>query len=631
MVLRKLFLLTALLSVFLVNAQDKEKIIFTIDGENSYDVEFIRVYQKNKDIVVENEKKSFEDYFELFLNFKLKLKQAHDICLDTSSSYISELAKYKEQLISPYLQNPEATDSLVKQAYSRTVNEVKASHLLVKIAPDAEPKDTILAFERITLARNKILNGEPFKEVALKFSEDPSVKTNGGNLGYFSAFSMVYEFENMAYNTEIGKISKPFRTQFGYHIIYVTDKRKSLGEIQVAHIMVKSKSEDIAYAKNKINEIYNKLEQGDDFAQIALEHSDDQGSAKKGGILPQFGTGRMIGSFEKTAFGLKNIGDFSKPFQTNYGWHILKLLNKYPVKPYDALHDKLETKVKNGSRFKYVEKSLALKLSKNYTIVEHREILSAFYLHYKEKMTSNNALLGIEGVVYTANDFNDFKNESKDKNIKKLYGSFKDKNIIDYYKNNLEYTNKEFAITYQEYKDGLLLFELLKNKIWDKAETDSIGLLNYFNNNINKYTWKRRAELTIASCTNKEKAALVKKYLQEGKTVSEIKDLLNEGATIHVLFSNGTLEEGSGKLPGNYIFTNGVSDIYDDNDNHYTIINVSHIIPPVAKKLNESRGEVINDYQNYLEDIWVKNLKEIYKVKLNKKNLKKLKYQFGEF
>jgi len=188
MVLRKLFLLTALLSAFLVNAQDKEKIIFTIDGENSYDVEFIRVYQKNKDIVVENEKKSFEDYFELFLNFKLKLKQAHDISLDTSSTYISELAKYKEQLMSPYLQNPKATDSLVKQAYNRTINEVNASHILIKIAPDAIPKDTILAFERISLARNEVLKGVPFKDVALKFSEDPSVKINGGSLGYFSAF-----------------------------------------------------------------------------------------------------------------------------------------------------------------------------------------------------------------------------------------------------------------------------------------------------------------------------------------------------------------------------------------------------------------------------------------------------------
>ncbi|MCF6222687.1 MAG: peptidyl-prolyl cis-trans isomerase [Flavobacteriaceae bacterium] len=628
--MRKLFLLTALLSVFLLNAQDKEKIIFTIDGENSYDAEFIRVYQKNKDIVVESEKKKIEDYFELFLNFKLKLKQAHDISLDTSSTYISELAKYKEQLISPYLQNPEATDSLVKQAYNRTVNEVSASHILIKIAPDAIPKDTILAFERISLARNEILKGVPFKDVALKFSEDPSVKINSGSLGYFSAFSMVYEFENTAYNTEIGETSKPFRTQFGYHLIYVTDKRKSLGEIQVAHIMVKSKSEDSTYAKNKINEIYNKLEQGDDFAQIALEHSDDQSSAKKGGILPQFGTGRMIGSFENTAFGLKNIGDFSKPFQTNYGWHILKLLNKYPVKSYDILHDKLEIKVKNGSRFKYVEKSLALKLSKNYTIVEHREILSAFYLHYEEKMKSDQTLMRIEDVIYTAKDFYDFKNDNKDKNIEKLYGSFKDRNIIEYYKNNLEYTNKEFAVTYQEYKDGLLLFELLQKNIWDKAETDSIGLLNYFNDNIKKYTWKRRAELTIASCTNKEKAESVRKYLQEGKTVSEIKELLNEGALIHVLFSSGTLEEGSDKLPENYLFSNGVSGIYDDNDNHFTIINVSHIIPPVAKKLNESRGEVINDYQNYLENIWVKNLREIYKIKINKKNLKKLKYQFNE-
>jgi len=465
MMLRKLIVFTALLFIVSVNAQEKDKVLFSIDDEKTYNDEFIRVYQKNKDIVVDNENKEFDDYFNLFLDFKLKLKQAHDIKLDTSPTYITELAKYKEQLISPYLQNPEATEFLIKEAYLRTIKEVRASHILVRLLPNATPKDTLLAFQKITKARNKIINGTPFIEVANEFSEDPSVKKNGGDLGYFSAFSMVYVFENAAYNTKEGKISMPFRTQFGYHIVKVIDMRSSRGELEVAHIMVKQNSKDSTYAKNKIFDIYNKLEQGDDFAKIAIAHSDDQSSAKKGGNLPKFGTGKMIKSFEDIAFSLKNEGDYSKPFKTNYGWHILKLLKKHPVKPYDELHDNLESKIKNGSRSKYAENTLALQLSKNYAITENKNVLSSFYNNNKEEMKSNNALIIIENKTLTAKDFNDFSIDSKNKNIEELYIEFKSKSIIDYYKNNLKYTNEEFANTYQEYQDGLLLFELLQKNI----------------------------------------------------------------------------------------------------------------------------------------------------------------------
>lgn len=630
MMLRKLIAFTALLFVVSVNAQEKGEVLFSIDGEKTYSDEFIRVYQKNKDIVVDNENKEFDDYFDLFLDFKLKLKQAHDIKLDTSSTYISELAKYKEQLISPYLQNPEATEFLVKEAYDRTVIEVKASHILVRLQPNAKPKDTLLAYQKITDARNKIINGTPFIEVANEFSEDPSVKKNGGNLGYFSAFSMVYVFENAAYNTKIGEISMPFRTQFGYHILKVIDKRSSRGELEVAHIMVKQNSKDSIYAKNKIFDIYNKLKQGDDFAKIAMEHSDDQSSAKKGGDLPRFGTGRMIKFFEDVAFSLENEEDYSKPFKTSYGWHILKLLKKYPVKPYDELHDNLESKIKNGSRSKYVENALALELSKKYVITENKNVLSFFYNNSKEEMTSNNALIIIENKTHSAKDFYDFSIDNKNKNIEELYIDFKNKSIIDYYKNNLEYTSEEFANTYQEYQDGLLLFELLQKNIWEKAEKDSLGLSEYYNTHKEKYTWKKRAELTIASCTAKNKAELVKNYLEEGKSTDEIKKLVNEGATIHVLFSSGTLEERSSKLPKDYLFSLGVSKIYNDKENHYTTIKVDKIIPPSTKKFDETRGEVINDYQNYLEEEWVKRLHDTYSVKINKRNLKKLKNQFGE-
>ena len=379
MVLKKQLLLIVLLYTVMLNAQEKEEVLFRIDNEKVYSSEFIRVFQKNKDIVVDYEKKDFDDYFDLFINFKIKLKQAYELKLDTISSYQAELAKYREILITPYLQDSSATEFLIKEAYDRTVTEVDVSHILIRVNTDANPKDTLIAYNKIVEAREKILNGKSFEEIAKQYSEDPSVQNNAGNLGYFSAFSMVYPFENAAFNTDIGGISNPFRTQFGYHIVEVNDRRTSLGEVQVAHIMVKNNPNDSAFAKTKIFDIYNKLKQGDDFAQIAKEHSDDRNSAIKGGVLPQFGTGRMLAPFDEIAFGFENEGDFSEPFKSEYGWHILKLLKKIQVGSFEDQYSQLKERIEKGNRSKYVKKALAENLEANYEISENKNLLESFY------------------------------------------------------------------------------------------------------------------------------------------------------------------------------------------------------------------------------------------------------------
>ena len=630
MVLKKQLLLIALLCTVMLKAQDKEEVLFSIDDDNVYPSEFIRVFQKNKDIVVDYEKKNFDDYFNLFVNFKIKLKQAYELKLDTISSYQAELAKYKEILITPYLQDSSATELLVKEAYERTIREVDASHILIRVSPEANPKDTLLAYNKIIEARDKILEGQAFELIAKQYSEDPSVQNNAGGLGYFSAFSMVYAFENAAFNTKVGGISEPFRTQFGYHIVKVNDRRTSLGEVQVAHIMVKEKPNDSAYAKTKIFDIYNKLKQGDDFAQIAKEHSDDASSAIKGGVLPQFGSGRMLPPFDEIAFGLLNEGAFSVPFKTDYGWHILKLLKKIPVGSFEDQYSQLKQRIEKGSRSKYVKKALAESLGESYEISENNNLLNSFYDSNVQEMKSDMVLLSIEDQLYTANEFYNYSLTKKNQNLKETYEEFKVEKIINYYKNNLEFTNEEFAEIYQEYKDGLLLFELLQKYIWEKSEKDSIGLQEFYNKNKNKYVWKERGELTIASCSSLEKAKMVKKRLENGESLDKIKEQINGGATIHVLFSSGILENGSSKIPDNYQMKVGVSEIYNEGQNQYTIIRLDKLIPSANKELNETRGEVVNDYQNYLEEKWVNNLREKYKVKINKAEYNKLKAQYGE-
>jgi len=440
---------------------------------------------------------------------------------------------------------------------------------------------------------------------------------------------MVYAFENAAYQTAVNEVSEPFRTQFGYHILGVNDKRESPGEVQVAHIMVKNDTTVLKQSKEKIDEIYKKLEQGGDFATIAKEHSDDLSSSQKGGVLPKFGTGRMIKSFEDVAFNLENEGDFSTPFESDYGWHILKLLKKFPVPSYEVLYPKLESKVKNGSRSSYVERSLAQKVSKDYKVITYKAKLQ-LYPNLNGFANSNDTLLKVEDRIYTGNDLYDYAKDFKKRTKEDLFDEFSNKMIIDYYKSHLDETNKEFALTYQEYKDGLLLFELLQREVWEKSEKDTLGLKSYFDDNRLKYTWKKRGNVTIASCTQLEKAKIVRNLLLENKHIDSIKLSVNEGATIHVLFSRGKLEQGSAKLPEGYNLAVGVSEIFEEEAHSFTIIKVDDIFESQWKELNETRGEVMNDYQNHLESEWVKELHKTYKVKVNQKNYKELKQRFTE-
>ena len=629
MAMKKVIILAALLFSGFVRGQDEERVLFSIEGTEVYNADFIRVFEKNKDIIVEDERKDFDDYFDLFVDFRLKLMQARELKLDTLSAYTDELSKYREQLVQPYLQNPEATENLIREAYDRTVEEVNASHILVMLEPDAKPADTLKAFQKISEARTKIVNGADFDSIARAYSEDPSVKMNNGSLGYFSAFSMVYAFENAAYQTAVNEVSEPFRTQFGYHILGVNDKRESPGEVQVAHIMVKNDTTVLKQSKEKIDEIYKKLEQGGDFATIAKEHSDDLSSSQKGGVLPKFGTGRMIKSFEDVAFNLENEGDFSTPFESDYGWHILKLLKKFPVPSYEVLYPKLESKVKNGSRSSYVERSLAQKVSKDYKVITYKAKLQ-LYPNLNGFANSNDTLLKVEDRIYTGNDLYDYAKDFKKRTKEDLFDEFSNKMIIDYYKSHLDETNKEFALTYQEYKDGLLLFELLQREVWEKSEKDTLGLKSYFDDNRLKYTWKKRGNVTIASCTQLEKAKIVRNLLLENKHIDSIKLSVNEGATIHVLFSRGKLEQGSAKLPEGYNLALGVSEIFEEEAHSFTIIKVDDIFESQWKELNETRGEVMNDYQNHLESEWVKELHKTYKVKVNQKNYKELKQRFTE-
>lgn len=505
-------ILLILFSVFSANAQNKNTVIFTIDNDSIYPSEFLRVYNKNLSIITDDNQKGINSYLELFVNYKLKVRQAYDLGLDTIEAYKTELSTYKRQLMEPYLKDNTVIDSLVIEAYNRSLIEINVSHIMARIDQRPGQLDTIRAYTKIQEAYAKIINGEEFNLVAKQYSEDPSVQNNNGNLGYFTVFDMVYPFESIAYTLPAGEISKPFQTRFGYHIIKVHNERAALGEVEAAHIMIKN---DIINknSKEKIDAIYARLNKGEDFGFLAKTVSEDVSSAKRDGNLGRFGSGKMVEEFENVVFSMKEIGSISQPFQTQYGWHIVKLINKFPIEDFESVKVTLTDKVKRGNRASLVSNSIAGKLEKKYTIVVNEDALSDVMNNSVEKnLDYSKIVLIIEDKEIGQNEFVKYLDNRSA--TTKLFNSFKKEKIVDYYKSHLEETNEEFAQSYQEYREGLLLFELLQTKIWNKSK-DSLGLQNYFETHRSAYSEDKQLDDIKGQVINDYQAFLEKEWIDE--------------------------------------------------------------------------------------------------------------------
>ena len=475
-----------------------EKTLVTINKEKTTIADFKRIYEKNLDAIDSEEAKDVTNNLTLYINYKLKVEEAYLLKFDTLPSYKKEIASYKDQLAAPYLQDTTFITELVKEVYLRTKNEVKAKHILIRTLKDATPKDTLISFNKITTIRNRIINGENFEKVAVETSEDTSaqgnakkgVEGNKGNLGYFSAFNMVASFEDAAYKTKVGAVSMPFRSKFGYHILKVDDFRAAKGEIEAAHILISNSTKS---SKAKINEVYKRLQNKETFAKLANEYSDDRGSKAKGGKLDKFGTGRMVKPFEIAAFSLENEGDFSKPFKTRFGWHIVKLLKKHPIRSFAEMKQELTAKIKRSSRMQMSETAVINKLKKQYSIVENEEskdILNRKDIRTISKDSLQNNIISINDSNIKQETFVEYLKNRRNKPIYVLFEMFKNQEILAYYKKNLVNTEPEYANVLKEYEDGLLLFELMQQKIWNKSSKDTLGLKTYFSNNKEKYGTK---------------------------------------------------------------------------------------------------------------------------------------------
>jgi len=631
-----LFSILAILFFNLAFSQNEE-VLFTVNNTEVTTNEFSRVYNKNIDLVQDEKQKDVDEYLKLYVNYKLKLEEAYALGLDKDKKYKNEFESYRRQLAKKYLTDTKINDKLLEEAYERTVNEVNVNHILVRVDENASPADSIKAYNQVLEYRNKALKGD-FASI-MKASHNGKT-IFGESLGYFNAFKMVYPFENVAYTTNPGEISMPFRTKFGFHILNVLDKRKSKGEVTVAHIMIADNNDKItSSSEERIKELYAKIIEGASFSDLARQFSDDKNSARNGGKLTRFGAGKLSAKeFEKAAFALNNDGEVSKPIKTKFGWHIIKLIKKHDVHSFNELKSNLEQSVKKDSRSKIVNDRFYNNLKKRYNFSEainaKEELLKVVNTEfikgswnttndsYKRTLATyaGEQLSYLEYYKYLSSKLRSYKNLTVIKNIvTNSYNDFINTRIYNYHNENLESEYPEFKNIVQEYREGLLLFELMEKEIWRKSKTDTIGLKSYYNKNKINYFWKKRIEAVVVTSETKKAAKNVRKLLKSNVTLKQLKESQKSSVV-----SEGIYELTDKELPKKYSADIGVSKIYKHNNQYVVVKGIKEVLPK-QQLLDEVKGRVINDYQTQIEKDWLLSLASKYKVEVNKSVLESVK------
>jgi peptidyl-prolyl cis-trans isomerase SurA len=615
--------------VLISSAQD----VLTIADDNISLKEFKNVFYKNNHNADISED-YLNEYMELFVKFKLKVREAQELGLDTITSYVNELDGYRKQLAKPYLKNEEFDENMLTEAYERISFDVNASHILIAVDEKATDDEVKVAEQKAITIKKDIIDGKlSFGDAAKLNSDDKSAVSNMGKLGFFTAFMMVYDFETAAYNTKIGEISNPVRTKYGFHLIKVNDKRKAVGQVKVAHIMFKTglgaDENKLNQANEKINKALQLLNKGEDFADVAERFSEDRSTAVKGGELPAFGVGKMVPEFENNAFELKSIGDISVPFRTEYGWHIIKLIAKEEMLSFDELKVELKRKIEKDSRGDLSKKALYEKLNDTYKVINKPAVYASFRKGAVnsvasatfEKVNNNQTLATIDGKSVSVNKFSEYilAYQSLGSDIDDI--DFVNEELLAYEESKLEEKYPDYKALLQEYREGILLFDLTNKKVWAKAVEDTLGLQAFYDANKSNYTWEKRLDATIYSCIDLTTAKKVKREIYKKNrgtiTNADILVKINKDDALSLQIESNKFVKGANKNVDAIKWKTGISkDIVLENGS-YIIIDVHEVLESGAKELSESRGKVISDYQTALENDWIASLKAKYAVTIH--------------
>jgi len=625
------------------------KHLFAVGADKHYAEEFNYAYSKNN-LKEDIKKDSLRAYLELYINFRLKVKEAKVLGYDTTTAFKREFRQYKSQLEDSYLSPKKEQEALVREAYGRNQWKIRASHILIRVSPSATQADTVKALKKITEIRRRVNDGEDFNELAKGLSDDPSAKQNGGDLGYFTVFQMVYPFESAAYNTQVGEVSAPIRTQFGYHIIQVKDKRANEGSVQVAHIMIRSTAKNgkefQLAAEKKAAMVDSLLKVGGDWNQLCKTYSDDQNSVGQNGLIKPFSRGQIVPEFEEVAFRLNSDNPVSEPVKTQFGWHIIKLINKIPLGSYEVEKANLAKRIKGDSRSDMPKKEMlkALKIENGFqkneaSIKQLLEMPPSVIKNNKWQMDSlrlsdTTRLFKLGNINISTGEFVSsfnqlaFKGGANQKTqMQQKLSNYQDSLVISYEKDRLANKYPEFSFLVNEYYDGILLFSIMEDSVWNHSMNDSIGLRKYYENNKGKYV-TFIADTVVFSSNAK---AILDKIILSSPSQLNKEDwdahnskLLEENNVSPLTLQIVSKEEIAWEKA--ILFENKLEDTPFEIEDVWYWVRTAEVTNYTPFK--EVKGKVISDYQSYLDQKWIAKLRKKYPIKINRKQLKKVYAHF---
>lgn len=618
------------------HAADKSETLFTVANRSVSTAEFIHLYKKNhQHKSAEFTKEKIEEYLNLFINYKLKVEEAFSTGMDTTAKFKKEYQTYRDELLKPYMPDSKVIDSLVLLTYERLKLEINASHILVSLDPDASAEDTLRAFKRITELRGRAVSGEDFGELAASSSEEPGARETKGSLGFFTAMQMVFPFEQAAYVTPVGEISQPVRTQFGYHIVKVYDKQPTRGEVEVSHIMIRTQEGiDDTKARDRIFDIFDKLQKGVSWEELCQQYSEDPASRENGGKLRPFGVGAMasVPQFQNVAFSLKNEGDISDPVQSQFGWHIIKLESKIPLPSFEELKPSLTQRVSRDERVSISKAALRERMRREFGYVENEDVKARMFGTAEAstgggsdavKELEHEVLFTMQNKPYRVGDFLRFMADqpdavmgNSDKRVSELFSQYVDRVQSDLLENKVKDQSPDYRWLLKEYYEGILLFEIMEREVWNKAMADTAGQRKFFSANPGKYTAGERMVGNIYSSTVRRNIETLQRMFEDGE--DGVEEFL---AANRIRQDSGAFEKKDRNIFSQVNWAPGF-DLVESNGVIY-LLAIERILPPGSQTFDEARASVISDYQTYLEDSWITELKRKFAVRVDRKAKKR--------
>ena len=630
--MKKCFFFLLTMISFSVAAQTNDPVIMTINGHNIKKSEFEYIYNKNNN-EESIEKKSLEDYAELFKNFKLKVEEAEAQRLDTLPDFVRELADYRVQLAKPYLDSLETDINFEKKEYDRMKFLVEVSHILIPFPGVPEnkfrvlPADTLEAYKKIMLVYNRIRKGESFDKMVQEYTADEQSKGRNGYLGWFSGLQLNLPLEDVVYSLPVGQMGIA-RSNYGYHVLKLLNKRDNPGQMRASHILItipeNADEAQVAAAQSKIDSIYNALLNGADFATLAKEDSGDPASAAKGGDLGWFGYGSMIKEFRDNIFALKEEGELTKPFRTPFGFHVAKLTGKKPLESFEEKKDEIQGLLKKGGYTAALYKPAMDRLEKEYGFSKddqaYKDLINQAVILYptdslfEAAFSNKDVLFKVNNGIYTTNDFINFLKKDpyspykvSTEFVTDRLKAFEYIVLVNTLGNDLENRYPEFKNLVREFSDGSLMFEVSKREVWDKASLDTDGLQKFFNDNKQRYAWdepryKGYVILAKDAATKKKMQKEISKMNPE-EAVAYLNENYKVGDVSYVKIEKGLFKKGENPFVDEQAFKAGKAERPEGFGDFFLLGKVLDN----PDSYTDVRGTVVSDYQDYLEKEWIGN------------------------